>query len=123
MKYTIWIREDADGNDITRELSRACALFHTKESIEEYAQKAAEILTDDPAIGPLFQQGAILEVADKKNHLIGLQVIGVDDNEKNKKNRKKGSNNYRSYGFITIDKTKRATCSFSVKLVRTGVPG
>ena len=126
MIYSIWIREDADGNDITRE---QCTRFHTQESLKEHTAEAERILNEgDPTVAMLFQQGATLEVADSNNSFIELKVIGIDESMKIKKLKDKTNsrNKYISRGRITFNHTStkgEINCLFAVKTIRTGHPG
>jgi len=125
MKYSVWIREDADGNDITNPSRGRNTLYtveHTmggnESSLDQWAKNAVDILNAAPQAAILFQNGAILEVADKSNSIIGLQIIGVNEKPEIVTMKKKEGRYYKSFGFI-----RNGICTFQVRLIRTGVPG
>ena len=143
MKYTVWIRQDNDGKDITR---GGATSMHTSESLLEYTKAAAKILNAEPSLVPLFQNGAILEIFDSKRSFMGLQIIGIDNSRKFPETSffkycirriwgaYKNAHKSRAFGIISVpmdDKgfvdeknfQEKLTCMFPVKLVYTGVPG
>jgi len=134
MNVGIRIVQDADGEDCIfrhQDIDKLLAEEGDKEAakrvlyerrLEEWTKNAEKVLSSDPNLMILFQQGAILEIYDDDpecRHYIGMQIAGIAGNKRKKDKR-------RSWGFISATKTsekERVSMSFDVRLKRTGVPG
>jgi len=118
LKINIRIVQDADGED--------CMLKEHTELEKAWAKEAERLLSENPSMIPLFQNGAILEVGVKEPHpeaefitcYMGVQIAGI--RKKNPKDTR------RDYGFMGISRLRTKDipyCCFDVRLVKTGVPG
>lgn len=109
LSVSIRIVQDADGED---------CMFKEHTKLEEaWAKEAERILSENPAMIPLFQNGAILEVVVKEPHLedkFATCYIGVRD---------AGARDHGLMGISRLRTKDVSYCHFDVRFVKTRVPG